>query len=77
MNNDDVLYSTGNYILHSVINSNGKESNKEYTYIYIYICPNHFAVYLKLTHYFKSTILQSKNEKLFIRMKSKMPGLPH
>ena len=41
----------------------GKESEKEYIYIYIYIYIyklSHFAVYLKLTQYCKSTILPYK-----------------
>ena len=41
INNKDLLYSTGNYIQYFVITYNGKESEKEYTYIqffiYIYI----------------------------------------
>ena len=36
INNKDLLYSTGNYIQYLVITYNGKESEKEY--IYIYIC---------------------------------------
>ena len=33
--NKDLLYSTGNYATqYLIINSNGKESEKEYTYIY-------------------------------------------
>ena len=31
-------------------------------YIHIYVKLNHFAVYQKLTHHCKSTILQLKNE---------------
>ena len=41
INNKDLLYSTGNYILYLVIAYNGKEYEKEYIYIY------HFAVHLK------------------------------
>ena len=40
MNKQVLLYSTGNYIQHPVINNNGKEYEKEcvfYIYIYIYI----------------------------------------
>ena len=35
INNKIVLYSTGNYIQYSVINHNGKESEKECKYIYV------------------------------------------
>ena len=35
-NNNILLYSTGNYIQYSVINHNGKEYEKEYTYTHIY-----------------------------------------
>ena len=38
----------------------GKESNKEYIYIYVYAKQNHFAVHLKLIQYCKSNILQYK-----------------
>ena len=34
----DLLYSTGNYIQYPVINHHGKEYEKEYIYTYIYIC---------------------------------------
>ena len=34
--NKDLLYSTGNYIQYLVIIYNGKESEKEYTYICIH-----------------------------------------
>ena len=46
------LYSPGNDIQYPVINHNGKEYEKEYIFTYVY--PNHFAVYLKLTQYCKS-----------------------
>ena len=36
INNKDLLYSTGNYIQYLVINYNGKESEKEWIYIYMY-----------------------------------------
>ena len=36
----------------------GKEPEKEWTYVYVYL--NHFAVYLKLTQHCKSTTLQYK-----------------
>ena len=40
MNNNVLLYSTGNDIQNPVINHNGKEYKKEYKkeYIYIYMC---------------------------------------
>ena len=68
INNNDLLYSTGNYIQYLIITYNGKEYEREYIYMRIYICvyiyiymkPNCFAVHLKLTQYCKSTILQLK-----------------
>ena len=39
-----------------------KESEKEYIHIYKYIKLNHFVIYLKLTQYFKSTIVKFKKE---------------
>ena len=62
VNNKDLLYSTGNYILYLVINYNGKEL-KKYRYIHIYVELNHFSVHLKLTQYCKSNILQFKERK--------------
>ena len=53
IDNKDLLYSTGNYFQYLVIIYNGKESEKEYICIYVYL--NHFAVYVK---HCKSTILQ-------------------
>ena len=45
-----LLFSSGNYIQYPVINHNGKEYEKEYIYvciyIYIYIC-----IYIKLNHF--------------------------
>ena len=38
----------------------GKESEKEWIYVYVKV--NHFAVYLKLTQHCKSTILQCKKK---------------
>ena len=35
INNKVLLYSTGNYIQYAVINHNGKEYEKECTYIYV------------------------------------------
>ena len=51
INNQVLLYSTGNYIQYPVVNHNGKEYEKEYKYIYIYIKLNHFAVHWKLTQH--------------------------
>ena len=56
INNNVLLYRTGNYIQYPVINHNGKEYI--HTHIYIYIKLNHFAVEQKLTQHCKSTILQ-------------------
>ena len=50
-----LLYNLGNYIQQPVISHNGKEYEKEYVCIYIYV--NHFALHQKLTHC-KSSILQ-------------------
>ena len=38
VNNKDLLYSTGNYTQYLVITYNGKESEKECIYVYIFIC---------------------------------------
>ena len=60
-----MLYSTGNYTQYYVITY--KEKNlKKNIYIYIYVCIyiyiyiklNQCAVYLRLTLYYKLTILQ-------------------
>ena len=58
MINKDLMYSTGNYIQYLVITYNGKESGKEYLYLYIYMKLNHFAVYQKLMQHCKSTVFQ-------------------
>ena len=50
--NKDIRNSTQ----YSVITYMGKESETEW--IYVYPQPNHFPVYLKLTQYRKSTLLQ-------------------
>ena len=63
INNQVLLYNTGNHIQCPVINHNGKECEKEY--IYVCVCVRererdiyiHYAEHQKLTHY-KSTILQ-------------------
>ena len=52
------MYSTGNSTQYSMITYMGKEPEKEWTYVYVYL--NHFAVYLKLTQHCKSTTLQYK-----------------
>ena len=54
--NKDLLYSTRNSTQYSVITHMRKESEKEW--IYVYVLLNHFAVYLKITQHFESTILQ-------------------
>ena len=51
INNQVLLYSTGNYIQYPIVNHNGKKYEKEYKYIYIYIKLNHFAVHWKLTQH--------------------------
>ena len=57
INNKVQLYSTGNYIQHPVINHNGKEYKKN---IHIYVQLNQFAIYQKVTQYYKSTMFQLK-----------------
>ena len=37
INNKILLHSTGNYIQYPVINHNGKQYEKEYIYLHIYI----------------------------------------
>ena len=54
--NKNLLYSTGNSTQYSVITYMRKESEKEW--IYVYVLLNHFAVYLKITQYCESIILQ-------------------
>ena len=49
IDNKDLLYSTGNCISYLVVNCNGKNLNVQLS---------HFAIYLKLTQYYKSTIFQ-------------------
>ena len=57
MSNKDLLYSTGNSAQYSVITYMGKESEKEWMYVYAQMI--HFAVnHLKLTQQCKSPILQ-------------------
>ena len=50
----DLLYNTGNSTQYSVMTYMGKESKKEWMYVYIEL--NLFAVQLKLTQHCKSTI---------------------
>ena len=58
INNQDLLYSTGNYTQYFVITYSGKESYKEYMCVYIiHTYLNHFAPHLKLTHHCNLTIL--------------------
>ena len=54
--NKDLLYSTRSSTQYSVITYMRKESEKEW--IYVYVLLNHFAVYLKITQYCESIILQ-------------------
>ena len=49
----------GNSTQYFVVTYEGKESEKEYVY-FIYIKLNPFAVHLKLTQHFKSTIYFKK-----------------
>ena len=41
--NKDLLYSTGNYVQYLVLASDGKLSEKEYIYTYVYI------IYIRIT----------------------------
>ena len=58
----------GKYIQYPIINYHGKNLTKD---IYIYVCEcvcvqlNHFAVYQKLTQYYKLTILQLKSTSVY------------
>ena len=52
--NKVLLYSAGNYIQYPMINHNGKQYEKEYTYVQL----THFAEHQKLTQHCKSTKLQ-------------------
>ena len=54
--NKNLLYSTGNSTQYSVLAYLGKESKKEWIYVYVYLI--HFAVQQKLTQHCTSTILQ-------------------
>ena len=59
--NKDLLYSTGNSTPYSIITYMQKESEKELGYMCVYVYKlNHFAIYLKLTQYCKSSILKGK-----------------
>ena len=74
INNEVLLYSTGDFIQYPGINYSGKEYKKGYIYIcvcvcvyiyiyiYIYMQLEHFAVQQKLTEPCKSIILQLKNK---------------
>ena len=55
--NKDLLYSTGNSILYSVITYIGKDLKKNG---YMYMYNNHSAVNLKPTQYCRLTISQHK-----------------
>ena len=56
MPNKALLYSTGDSTWYAVMTYMGKESKKEWIYVYVKLI--HFAVPLKLTQHFKSSILQ-------------------
>ena len=56
INHKVLLYSTGNCIQYLGINHNGKQYEKIYLSIYLYL--NHYDVQQKLTQHYKSTILQ-------------------
>ena len=43
------------------------KDNLKIIYIYIYIKQNHFAVHMKLTQYYKSTILNKKKKRIGFR----------
>ena len=64
INNEVLVYSTGNYIQYPVINHNGKENKKEQVCVCVCVCVciyikrNNFTVQKKLTQNWKSTILQ-------------------
>ena len=45
INSKFILCNTGNYIQYLIVIYNGKESVKEYVYIYVYLC----YIHLKLT----------------------------
>ena len=59
-NNKDLLYSTGNYTQHLVMTYNGKEYEKECVCVCVCIYIWITDVFLKLTQYCKSTIIQLK-----------------
>ena len=52
----DMLYSTGNFIQYSVIIYIGKESEKEWMYVYVWL--NYLVIQQKLSQHCKSTVLQ-------------------
>ena len=52
----DLLNSTGNCTQYFVITCKGRESEEEHIYL------NSCTIYLKLTQYCKTTILQVKNK---------------
>ena len=54
MTNKDLLYSTGNSTQYSVMPNMGKESKKEWIYVYVKLI--YFDVHLKLTQHYKSAI---------------------
>ena len=56
MGSRDLLYHTGKSTRYCVITYVGKESEKEWIHVYVYMI--HFAGHLKLTQLCKLTILQ-------------------
>ena len=52
----DLLDSTGNSTQYSVVTYMGKGSKKEWIYLSVSLIP--FAVHLKLTQHYESTVLQ-------------------
>ena len=56
INNKDLLYSTETNTQYSEMAYTGKESKKEWIYVYVELI--HFAVQQKLAQHCKSTILQ-------------------
>ena len=51
-----------NYIQYPVINSNGKEYEKEYMCVCVCVYLSHFATEQKLTWHCRSTVLQLKKK---------------
>ena len=69
--NKNLLYHTGSSTQYSVMTDMGKESEKEWIYVYVY--PIHLTAHLKLTQHCKSTI---SNKKLFKKRRKKRKNPP-